>query len=115
MPDEQIWIQRVAHGVVIALTAWNYPAALMCRKMGPALLAGNTIVIKSHEGTPTTALEIAQLSTQLGFPPGVINVVSGTGEGLGAALVAHPIPRLDHADRQRARRQGRSFAMRPRT
>ncbi len=92
--DEQIWIQRVAHGVVVGLTAWNYPAALMTRKMGPALLAGNTIVIKSHEGTPTSALEIAQLSTQLDFPPGVINVVSGTGEGLGAALVRHPIPRL---------------------
>lgn len=93
-PDEQIWIQRVAHGVVVGLTAWNYPAALMTRKMGPALVAGNTIVIKSHEGTPTSALEIAQLSTQLDFPPGVINVVSGTGEGLGAALVRHPIPRL---------------------
>ena len=92
--DEQIWIQRVAHGVVIALTAWNYPAALMCRKMGPALIAGNTIVIKSHEGTPTTALEIAQLSSQLGFPPGAINVLSGTGDGLGAALVKHPLPRL---------------------
>ena len=92
--DEQIWIQRVAHGVVVGLTAWNYPAALMARKMGPALLAGNTIVIKSHEGTPTSALEIAQLSTQLDFPPGVVNVVSGTGEGLGAALVRHPIPRL---------------------
>lgn len=94
VPDEQVWIQRVAHGVVVGLTAWNYPAGLMCRKMGPALIAGNTIVIKSHEGTPTTALEIAQLSRQLDFPPGVINVVSGTGEGLGRALVQHPIPRL---------------------
>jgi len=94
MPNEQVWIQRVAHGVVVALTAWNYPAALMCRKIGPALLAGNTVVVKSHEGTPLSALEIAQLSTQLDFPPGVINVVNGTGEGLGAALVRHPIPRL---------------------
>jgi lactaldehyde dehydrogenase/glycolaldehyde dehydrogenase len=94
MADEQIWIQRVAHGVVVGLTAWNYPAALMARKMGPALLAGNTIVIKSHEGTPLSALEIAQLSVQADFPPGVLNVVSGTGEGLGSALVKHPIPRL---------------------
>jgi lactaldehyde dehydrogenase/glycolaldehyde dehydrogenase len=94
MADEQIWIQRVAHGVVVGLTAWNYPAALMARKMGPALLAGNTIVIKSHEGTPLSALEIAQLSAQADFPPGVLNVVSGTGEGLGSALVKHPIPRL---------------------
>ena len=89
-----------------ALTAWNYPAALMYRKMGPALIAGNTIVVKSHEGTPLSALEIAQLSTQLDFPPGVINVVSGTGEGLGAALVTPSDPAAHHADRQRARRQG---------
>ena len=82
-PDEQVWIERVAHGVVVGLTAWNYPAALTARKMGPALVAGNTIVIKSQEGTPLSAFEIAQLSTQLAFPPGVINVVSGTGEGLG--------------------------------
>jgi hypothetical protein len=92
--DEQVWIQRVAHGVVLGLTAWNYPAALTTRKMGPALIAGNTIVIKPHEGTPLSAFEIAQLSVQAGFPPGVINVVSGTGEGIGTSLVKHPIPRL---------------------
>jgi lactaldehyde dehydrogenase/glycolaldehyde dehydrogenase len=93
-PDEQIWIERVAHGVVVGLTAWNYPAALTARKMGPALIAGNTIVLKSHEGTPLSAFEIAQLSVQADFPAGVINVVSGSGDGLGAALVSHPIPRL---------------------
>jgi len=93
-PDEQVWIERVAHGVVVGLTAWNYPAALTTRKMGPALIAGNTIVLKSHEGTPLSAFEIAQLSVQADFPPGVINVVSGTGDELGAALVSHPIPRL---------------------
>jgi lactaldehyde dehydrogenase/glycolaldehyde dehydrogenase len=92
--DEQIWIERVAHGVVVALTAWNYPAALMTRKLGPALIAGNTVVVKSHEGTPLSALEIAGLAQQVGFPAGVINVVSGTGTGIGAALVRHPIPRL---------------------
>ena len=93
-PDEQVWIQRVAHGVVVGLTAWNYPAALTTRKLGPALIAGNTVVIKSHEGTPLSAFEIAQLSVQADFPPGVFNVVSGTGTQLGAALVRHPIPRL---------------------
>ena len=84
----------MAHGVVVALTAWNYPAALMTRKIGPALIAGNTVVVKSHEGTPTVALEIAGLSLQAGFPPGVLNVVSGTGEGMGRALVTHPLTRL---------------------
>lgn len=92
--DEQIWIQKVAHGVVLCLTAWNYPASLMTRKIGPALVAGNTVVVKAHEGTPTSAFEIAQLAAQAGFPAGTINVVSGTGEGLGAALVRHPVPRL---------------------
>ncbi len=93
-PDEQVWIERVAHGVVVGLTAWNYPAALTTRKLGPALIAGNTIVLKSHEGTPLSAFEIAQLSVQADFPPGVVNVVSGTGDELGTALVGHPIPRL---------------------
>jgi lactaldehyde dehydrogenase/glycolaldehyde dehydrogenase len=79
---------------VLGLTAWNYPAALTTRKMGPALIAGNTIVIKSHEGTPLSAFEIAQLSVQAGIPAGVINIVSGTGAELGNALVKHPIPRL---------------------
>jgi lactaldehyde dehydrogenase/glycolaldehyde dehydrogenase len=67
-PDEQVWIERVAHGVVVGLTAWNYPAALTTRKMGPTLIAGNAIVLKSHEGTPLSAFEIAQLSLQAGFP-----------------------------------------------
>jgi lactaldehyde dehydrogenase / glycolaldehyde dehydrogenase len=58
-PDEEIWIHRCAFSVVVGLTAWNYPAALTGRKLGPALIAGNTIVLKSHEGTPLSALEIA--------------------------------------------------------
>ena len=93
-PDEQIWIQRVAHGVVVALTAWNYPLALAARKIGPALIAGNTVVVKSHEGTPLSALELAQLVQQAGFPPGVVNVVTGEGRSVGEMLVTHPITNL---------------------
>jgi lactaldehyde dehydrogenase / glycolaldehyde dehydrogenase len=92
--EEQIWIQRCAYGVVVGLTAWNYPAALITRKMGPALIAGNTIVLKPHEGTPLSALEIAQLAQQADFPPGVINIVSGTGKTVGEALVRHPVTQL---------------------
>jgi lactaldehyde dehydrogenase/glycolaldehyde dehydrogenase len=92
--EEQIWIQRCAYGVVVGLTAWNYPAALTTRKMGSALIAGNTIVIKSHEGTPLSAFEIAQLAQQADFPAGVVNVVSGTGKTVGEALVRHPITQL---------------------
>ena len=93
-PDEQIWIQRVAHGVVVALTAWNYPMALAARKIGPALIAGNTVVVKSHEGTPLSALELAQLVQQADFPPGVVNVVTGDGRNVGQTLVTHPITNL---------------------
>jgi len=93
-PDEQIWIQRVAHGVVVALTAWNYPLALAARKLGPALIAGNTVVVKSHEGTPLSALELAQLIQQADFPPGVVNVVTGEGRSVGETLVTHPITDL---------------------
>jgi lactaldehyde dehydrogenase/glycolaldehyde dehydrogenase len=93
-PDEQIWIQRVAHGVVVALTAWNYPLALAARKLGPALVAGNTVVVKSHEGTPLSALELAQLVQQADFPAGVVNVVTGDGPTVGETLVSHPITNL---------------------
>ena len=89
-PDERVWIERVPHGVVVALTAWNYPSALTTRKLGPALVTGNTVVVKSHEGTPLSALHLAALSERAGFPPGVINVLSGTGRELGEALVRHP-------------------------
>ncbi|MFO1147507.1 MAG: aldehyde dehydrogenase [Alsobacter sp.] len=93
-PDEQVWIQRCAYGVVVGITAWNYPAALVTRKLGPALIAGNTIVIKPHEGTPLAALEIAQLAHQADFPPGVVNVVCGTGREVGEVLVRHPLTAL---------------------
>lgn len=89
-PDEQVWIQRVAHGVVLALTAWNYPLALTARKLGPALVTGNTVVVKPHEGTPLSALHLAALAIEAGLPKGVINVVTGTGRELGEALVRHP-------------------------
>jgi lactaldehyde dehydrogenase/glycolaldehyde dehydrogenase len=89
-PDEQVWIQRAAHGVVVALTAWNYPLALTTRKLGPALVTGNTVVVKPHEGTPLSALHIAALAIEAGLPKGVVNVVTGTGRELGEALVRHP-------------------------
>lgn len=89
-PEEQVWIQRVAHGVVVALTAWNYPLALTTRKLGPALVTGNTVVVKPHEGTPLSALHLAALGIEAGLPNGVFNVVTGTGTELGEALVRHP-------------------------
>lgn len=89
-PHEEIQIRSLPVGVVVALTAWNYPAALAARKLGPALVAGNTVVLLSHEITPFSGLFIAALAERVGFPPGVINVVTGRGAQLGRALVEDP-------------------------
>ncbi|WIX31373.1 aldehyde dehydrogenase [Salinicola sp. JS01] len=93
-PDEQIWIQKVPHGVVVGITAWNFPAALIGRKLGPALAAGNTIVLKPSEETPLTALEIVELARQAGIPSGVVNLVNGRGRDIGNQLIASPITQL---------------------
>lgn len=89
-PDEEIQIRRHPYGVVVGLTAWNYPAALAARKIGPALVAGNTFVLLAHEITPFSGLFIAALAEQAGIPAGVINVVTGRGAVVGQALVEHP-------------------------
>lgn len=85
--NEEVWLRRVPFGAVVGLTAWNYPAALTTRKLGPALVAGNTFVLKAHEFTPLSGLEIAKLALQVGVPPGVFNVVTGKGRTVGEALV----------------------------
>lgn len=89
--NEDIWIRRVPYGVVVGLTAWNYPAALAARKIGPALVAGNTIVVKGHESTPLSAIELARLAHEVGLPKGVLNVVTGDGRTVGDALVRSPL------------------------
>jgi len=89
--NEEVWIRRVPFGVVVGLTAWNYPAALAARKIGPALVAGNTIVVKGHESTPLSAIEIARLAHEVGLPKGVLNVVTGDGRTIGEALVRSPL------------------------
>ena len=93
-PDEEVWIRRVPHGVVVGLTAWNYPSALAARKLGPALVAGNTFVLKAHEFTPISGLVLAALAEQVGFPRGVFNVVTGQGRTVGEALVTSPLSNL---------------------
>lgn len=93
-PNEQIWIQKVPHGVVAGITAWNFPAALIGRKLGPALAAGNTIVLKPSEETPLTAMEVVELARQAGIPDGVINLVNGHGQDVGNHLVTSNITQL---------------------
>ena len=88
--EEQIWIQRVPYGVVAGITAWNFPAALFARKVGPSLVTGNTVIVKPHELTPLATLVLGELSRRAGLPDGVLNVLPGDGRDVGAALVAHP-------------------------
>jgi lactaldehyde dehydrogenase/glycolaldehyde dehydrogenase len=90
VPNEEVWIRRMPHGVVVGLTAWNYPSALTARKLGPALVAGNTFVLKAHEFTPFSGIALAALADSVGFPPGVFNVVTGAGRTVGEALVTDP-------------------------
>lgn len=77
-------------GVVGQIIPWNYPVMMLAWKWGPALAAGCTIVLKPAEQTPLTALYIASLVNEAGFPPGVINVITGYGPTAGAAISEHP-------------------------
>jgi acyl-CoA reductase-like NAD-dependent aldehyde dehydrogenase len=77
-------------GVVGAIVPWNYPTSLMCWKLGPALAAGCTVVLKPSELTPLTALKLAELSLEAGLPDGVLNVLPGYGEPAGEAIARHP-------------------------
>jgi lactaldehyde dehydrogenase/glycolaldehyde dehydrogenase len=87
---EQIWIQRVPVGVVAAIIPWNYPAALVSRKVAPALIAGNAIVLKPHEDTPLSGLFMARLMEEAGVPPGIVSIITGPGATVGAALTSDP-------------------------
>ncbi len=77
-------------GVVGAIVPWNYPTCLMCWKLGPALAAGCTVVLKPSELTPLTALKLAGLAAEAGLPEGVLNVLPGLGDAAGEALARHP-------------------------
>jgi len=77
-------------GVVAQIIPWNFPLAMASWKLGPALAAGCTTILKPAEQTPLTALRLGELIVEAGFPPGVINILTGHGESTGAALVRHP-------------------------
>lgn len=84
------YTRREPVGVVGAIVPWNFPLAIALWKAAPALAAGCTVVLKPAEETPLTALRLAELVMEAGFPPGVLNVVCGRGAGAGAALARHP-------------------------
>lgn len=87
------WIRREPVGVVASIAPWNYPLMMAAWKVGPALAAGNTVVLKPAPLTPLTSLELGRLAIEAGLPPGVLNVVTG-GDEVGAMLVAHPDVRM---------------------
>jgi acyl-CoA reductase-like NAD-dependent aldehyde dehydrogenase len=86
-------VLRKPLGVVAAIVPWNFPTTLLCNKLGPALLCGNTVVAKPADTTPFTTLRLAEILTEAGLPAGVLNVVPGTGPEAGEALVKHPLVR----------------------
>jgi succinate-semialdehyde dehydrogenase/glutarate-semialdehyde dehydrogenase len=84
---------KEAVGVCAIITPWNFPAAMITRKIAPALAAGCTVVIKPSDLTPFTALALGLLAERAGIPAGVVNIVTGMPEGIGGALTASPVVR----------------------
>ncbi|KAA1246405.1 aldehyde dehydrogenase family protein [Aquimarina sp. RZ0] len=93
-PNERLTIYKVPYGVTVALCAFNYPLALIGRKLGPALVTGNTIILKPHELTPITTAEFCRLVHDAGVPKGVINMVSAKNAQAASLLVESPITKL---------------------
>ena len=91
LPGEYLsYTMREPVGVVAQIIPWNFPLLMACWKIAPALAAGCTVVLKAAEQTPMTALRLAELVQEAGFPRGVVNILTGFGETAGAALAAHP-------------------------
>ena len=86
-------VLRKPLGVVAAIVPWNFPTTLLCNKLGPALVTGNAVVAKPADTTPFTTLRLAEILTEAGLPPGLLNVVTGTGPEAGEALITHPLTR----------------------
>ena len=84
------YTRREPVGVVAQIIPWNFPLVMAAWKLGPALAAGCTCILKPAEQTPLTALRLGELVLEAGFPPGVVNILTGYGETVGAALVRHP-------------------------
>jgi succinate-semialdehyde dehydrogenase/glutarate-semialdehyde dehydrogenase len=91
--DRRIVVLKQPVGVVAAITPWNFPSAMIARKLAPALAAGCTIVIKPASQTPFSALALAELAARAGVPPGVVNVVTGGAKAIGGEMTGNPVVR----------------------
>src|SRR5438093_4096573 len=89
LPNKFAMSVRMPIGVCVLITPWNFPMAIPTWKMFPALLCGNTVVLKPAEDTPHTAVRLVEVLEEAGVPPGVVNLIHGRGEEVGAALVRH--------------------------
>jgi succinate-semialdehyde dehydrogenase/glutarate-semialdehyde dehydrogenase len=92
-PDKRILVLRQPVGVVAAITPWNFPAAMITRKAGPALAAGCTFVCKPAIQTPYSALAMAELAARAGIPAGVLNILTGSAAEIGGEMTSNPIVR----------------------
>jgi len=88
-PNNRIQVWKKPVGVVAAITPWNFPAAMLTRKMGPALVAGCPIVVKPSSETPITAIKLVELCHEAGFPPGVVNIVTGPSSVIGNEIMSN--------------------------
>lgn len=88
-PNQLVYTLREPMGVVGLIIPWNFPLLMASWKLAPALAAGNTVILKPAEETPLTALRLGELMIEAGFPPGVVNILTGPGEPTGAAMTAH--------------------------
>jgi acyl-CoA reductase-like NAD-dependent aldehyde dehydrogenase len=93
-PDMEVWLRREPVGVVAAIVPWNSQLFLSAVKIGPALAAGCTVVLKASEEAPAPMLEFARIFDQAGFPKGVLNIITGFAAECGAVLTSHP--KVDH-------------------
>ena len=93
-PDARAICIKQPIGVVAAITPWNFPAAMITRKLGPALAVGCTAVVKPASETPLTALALAELAHQAGIPKGVLNVITGKASVIGAELTSNPAVKM---------------------
>ncbi|WP_165665229.1 NAD-dependent succinate-semialdehyde dehydrogenase [Metapseudomonas otitidis] len=91
--DARIVVTKAPIGVVAAITPWNFPLAMVTRKVSPALAAGCTLILKPSEETPLSAFALAVLAEEAGIPAGVFNIVSGDAPAIGSALQASPVVR----------------------
>ena len=94
LPDKFAMSVRSPIGVCALITPWNFPLAIPTWKLFPALLCGNTVILKPAEDTPHTAVKFLEILDAAGVPPGAVNLIHGRGEEVGAALVRHPEVRL---------------------